>query len=179
MNRKSNPNILLAKKLERWAIIFSIVVLVLVIAMRYFTISMPFDVMLLPPFHAVINSLTEIALLFSFGYIKSGNIDMHRNFNILALVLSAIFLLSYVLYHISTEPTSYGGEGVQKTIYYLLLITHVVLAAVSLPFILFTFIRAYTRQFDRHKRMARWVYPIWLYVAITGPICYFMLAPYY
>lgn len=179
MDMKSSPNIQLAKKLELWALIFSIVVLALVVAMRYFTISMPFNVMILPPFHAIINSLTAISLLISLAFIKAGNIVMHRNFNVLALVLSAIFLFSYVLYHISTEPTSYGGEGILKTVYYLLLVTHVILAAISLPFILFTFIRAYTRQFDRHKRMARWVYPIWLYVAITGPVCYFMLAPYY
>lgn len=172
-------NIKLARKLELYAIIFSSVVLILVVAMRYISLYMPFDVMVLPPFHAVLNSLTALCLITALIFVKTGNITRHKQSNILALSLSAVFLVSYVLYHVSTEPTSYGGEGLSKLVYYILLATHVFLAAVSLPFILFTFIRAYTGQIERHKQMARWVFPIWLYVAITGPTCYFMLAPYY
>jgi len=172
-------NIKLARKLELYAIIFSSVVLILVVAMRYISLNMPFDVMVLPPFHAVLNSLTALCLITALIFVKTGNITRHKQSNILALSLSAVFLVSYVLYHVSTEPTSYGGEGLSKLVYYILLATHVFLAAVSLPFILFTFIRAYTGQIERHKQMARWVFPIWLYVAITGPVCYFMLAPYY
>ena len=96
-----------------------------------------------------------------------------------AFGLSVAFLLCYVVYHFTTPATLYGGEGAIRTVYFFLLITHVVLAAGSFPFILFTFIRAYTNQIDQHKKMARWVFPIWLYVAVTGPICYFMLLPYY
>jgi len=173
------PNIKLARKLEFYAIIFSSLVLILVIAMRYISLEVPFDVMVLPPFHAVINSLTALCLLFSFTAIKFSRVNLHKGLNVLALGLSAIFLVSYVVYHVSTEPTVYGGEGSTRILYYILLGTHVFLAAASLPFILFTFIRAYTGQIQRHKKMARWVFPIWLYVALTGPICYFMLAPYY
>jgi putative membrane protein len=84
-----------------------------------------------------------------------------------------------VAYHFTTPETKFGGEGTIKIIYLILLLTHIVAAAVIFPFILFTFIRAITNQFDRHKKMARWVYWVWLYVAITGPICYLMLKPYY
>ncbi|MEL6718994.1 MAG: DUF420 domain-containing protein, partial [Bacteroidota bacterium] len=110
-----------------------------------------------------------------------------------ALVLSAIFLLSYVAYHFTNDPTIYGdlnGDGIlddaekgqiggMRTVYLVLLLTHIVLAAVIFPFILFTFIRAFTNQFAKHKKIARWVYPLWLYVAVTGPILYWMLKPYY
>ncbi len=173
------PNIQLARKLELYATIFSIAVLLLVIAMRYVSLDISLDVMILPPFHAIINTLTALCLILALFFVKRGNIKKHMQSNILALVFSAIFLVSYVVYHVSTEPTTYGGEGYIRILYYVLLATHVFLAAASLPFILFTFIRAYTGQVDRHKKMARWVFPVWLYVAITGPICYLMLAPYY
>jgi len=173
------PNIQLARKLELYATIFSISVLLLVIAMRYVSLDISLDVMILPPFHAIINTLTALCLILALFFVKRGNIKKHMQSNILALVFSAIFLVSYVVYHVSTEPTTYGGEGYIRILYYVLLATHVFLAAASLPFILFTFIRAYTGQVDRHKKMARWVFPVWLYVAITGPICYLMLAPYY
>jgi putative membrane protein len=88
-------------------------------------------------------------------------------------------LLSYVVYHFTTEETRFGGVGTIRYVYFFILITHVILAAVILPFILFTFNRAITNQITKHKKLARWVFPIWLYVAITGPLCYFMLKPYY
>jgi putative membrane protein len=96
-----------------------------------------------------------------------------------AMGLSALFLVSYVTYHFATEPTRFGGEGAVKIIYLILLITHIITAAIILPFILFTFIRGYAMQVEAHKRIAKWTFPIWLYVAITGPICYLMLMPYY
>ena len=97
----------------------------------------------------------------------------------LAVLLSVAFLLCYVAYHITTGETSYGGEGWLKTVYYLVLATHVILAAVSFPFILMTLVFALTNQFGKHKRLSRRIYPIWLYVAVTGPIVYWMLKPYY
>ena len=95
------------------------------------------------------------------------------------MAFSAIFLLSYIAYHFLTEPTRFGGEGTIKVIYLVLLLTHILAAAVILPFILFTFIRGYLMQVESHKRIAKWTFPIWMYVAITGPICYLMLQPYY
>lgn len=118
---------------------------------------------------------------------------MHRRAIYAAMVCSALFLVSYVLYHFTTPEVKYGDAdhngivdaaeaaavGGMRTIYIVILLTHIVLAGTILPFILLTFNRAYTGSFERHKKMARWVFPLWLYVAITGPICYLMLRPYY
>lgn len=173
------PNIALEKKLNRWAYAVSAVVLLLVGLMRRVKIDLGIDFSFLPPFHASLNTICAFLLLLALWYIKNGQVEMHRKTIYSAMACSALFLLSYVLYHFTTPETRYGGEGIMRTVYFFILITHVVLAAVILPFVLFTFTRAYTGQFDRHKKMARWVFPLWLYVAITGPICYLMLKPYY
>ncbi|RMF03727.1 MAG: DUF420 domain-containing protein, partial [Bacteroidetes bacterium] len=120
-------------------------------------------------------------------------VTAHRNMNLLALGLSVLFLLGYVVYHFTTPETIYGDANFNGVLeeaeriavagtrpwYLALLASHVVLAAVILPFILYTFIKAITEQFAAHKRLARWVWPLWFYVALTGPICYLMLRPYY
>lgn len=173
------PNIALEKKLNRWAYVVSAVVLLLVGLMRRVKIDLGIDFSFLPPFHASLNTICAFLLLLALWYIKNGQVEMHRKTIYSAMACSALFLLSYVLYHFTTPETRYGGEGIMRAVYFFILITHVVLAAVILPFVLFTFTRAYTGQFDRHKKMARWVFPLWLYVAITGPICYLMLKPYY
>ena len=172
-------NLPLAKKLNTLAIIVSIVVILLVVFMRQIHFDTGIDFSFLPPFHATVNGLAAVALMFSFYFIKQKNIKAHQTANFIALGLSVLFLLSYVVYHTTTEASRYGGEGTMRYIYFFFLITHVILAAVILPFILFTFIRAYTGQIEKHRKMAKWVYPLWLYVALTGPICYLMLAPYY
>ncbi len=171
----------LAKKLNRWAWGITVFITIAVVGMRYIKIPLPEGVTFswLPPMYSMLNALAGIALLFSLYYIKQLNILAHRAANLIALALSVLFILGYVLYHITTDPTSYGGVGCARTFYLFLLITHIILAAVSLPLILFTFIRAYTGLIVEHKRMARYVYPIWLYVCVTGPICYLMLRPYY
>lgn len=172
-------NLPLAKKLNTLATIASVVVILLVIFMRRIHFDVGIDFSFLPPFHATLNGLAAISLMFSFYFIKQKNIKAHQTANFIALGLSVLFLLSYVVYHTTTEATRFGGEGTMKYIYFFFLITHVILAAVILPFILFTFIRAYTGQIEKHRKMAKWVYPLWLYVAITGPVCYLMLRPYY
>lgn len=173
------PNIELEKKLNRWAWAVSAAVLVLVGLMRRVKIDLGVDFSFLPPVHASLNAFTALILMVAFWHIKNGRVEQHRKAIYVAMVCSLLFLVSYVLYHFTTPETRYGGEGLMRTGYFFLLITHVVLAAVILPFILFTFTRAYTRQYERHKKMARWVFPLWLYVAVTGPICYLMLKPYY
>ena len=173
------PNIALEKRLNRWAYVVSAAVLLLVGLMRRYKFDVGVDFSFLPPFHASLNALAAVILMVAFWHIKNGRIEQHRKAIYAAMACSALFLLSYVLYHFTTPETKYGGEGIMRTVYFFLLITHVVLAAVILPFVLFTFTRAYTGQFERHKKMARWVFPLWLYVAITGPICYLMLKPYY
>jgi putative membrane protein len=173
------PNIALEKRLNRWAYVVSAAVLLLVGLMRRYKFDVGVDFSFLPPFHASLNALAAVILMVAFWHIKNGRIEQHRKAIYAAMACSALFLLSYVLYHFTTPETKYGGEGIMRTVYFILLITHVVLAAVILPFVLFTFTRAYTGQYERHKKMARWVFPLWLYVAITGPICYLMLKPYY
>jgi putative membrane protein len=167
------------KQLDRIAILISVVVLILVVMMRRVKIPTEIDFSFLPPFHATLNGITAIVLLIALYFIKQRNIEAHRKSMLLAIGLSVMFLLSYVLYHFTTEETRFGGEGTIRYVYFFILITHIILAAVILPFILFTFNRAITNQITRHKKLARWVFPIWLYVAITGPLCYFMLKPYY
>ena len=173
------PNPALEKKLNRLAYLVSFVVLLLVGMMRRVKIETDIDFSFLPPIHASLNALAAVILVLALYYIKKGEVEKHRQAIYAALLCSGLFLLSYVLYHFTTPETKYGGEGIMRTVYFFFLITHVVLAAVILPFILLTFTRAYTNQFERHKKMARWVFPIWLYVAITGPVCYLMLQPYY
>jgi putative membrane protein len=172
-------NIKLEKKLNIVAYILSTVVLLLVFFMRKIKLDFGVDFHFLPPFHASLNALTALLLVFALFFIKSKNMVAHRNCIYAAMVTSAMFLISYVLYHITTPDTRFGGTGLIRTVYLTILITHVVLAAVILPFIFLTFTRAFTGQYERHKKMARWVFPLWLYVAITGPICYLMLRPYY
>lgn len=173
------PNIALEKKLNRWSYVISAVILLLVGLMRRVKIDLGIDFSFLPPFHASLNALCALILLVALWHIKNGRIKQHRQAIYAAMVCSALFLVSYVLYHFTTPETRFGGEGMIKTAYLFLLITHITLAAIILPFVLLTFTRAYTNQFERHKKMARWVFPLWLYVAITGPICYLMLKPYY
>lgn len=149
-----------------------------------FTIAPPdikvaFDWKVLPKFHAFLNFSVTCLLLASWYFIKNKNVQAHSICNVTALVFSAIFLVSYVTYHTFTTSTKYGGEGLIKYIYLFILLTHIVLAAIILPFILFTFLRAFLGKYDAHKRLARWTMPLWLYVSITGVIVYFMISPYY
>lgn len=165
--------------LDRIAWVISGVVLVAVVMMRRFKIETDIDFSILPPFHATLNALVAVSLTIAYQAIRRKNVSVHRQWMTLSMVLSIAFLVSYVVYHITTPETRYGGEGWMRTVYFILLISHVILAALILPFILFTFIRGYVGVIERHRRLARWVFPIWLYVALTGPICYLMLLPYY
>ena len=171
----------LAKQLNRYAWGITVFITVAVVAMRYIRIPLPegVDFLWLPPIYSTLNALAGVCLLFSLYSILKKRVRAHRVWNAAALGLSVLFILGYVAYHITSDPVKFGGEGGVRTFYFFLLITHVILAAVSLPLILFTFIRSYTGLIPEHKRMARWVYPIWLYVCVTGPICYLMLRPYY
>lgn len=179
MSTLQAPDIELEKRLNRLAYVVSAIVLLLVILMRRVKIQTDIDFSFLPPIHASLNALCAVILLVAFYFIKNKQVEYHRRAIYAAMLCSALFLISYVLYHFTTPETRYGGVGVIRAVYFFILITHVVLAAVILPFILLTFTRAYTHQFERHKKMARWVFPLWLYVAVSGPVCYLMLRPYY
>ncbi len=188
------PNPQLEKKLNRWAYAVSAVVLALVAAMgSSHKIQTGIDFSFLPPFHSACNAVCAVLLVVALVAIKNGNMERHRRLIYAAMAMSALFLLSYVTYHFTTPPTLFGDSnhdhvlspeeksavGGLRTAYLVLLNLHIVVAAVSFPFILLTFVRAYTNQFDRHKRMARWTWWAWFFVAATGPICYLLLRPYY
>ena len=175
----SQGNTTLAKKLNKFAYVISILVLFLVLMMRRIKIATDIDFGFLPAFHSSLNALTAVLLVIALVFVKQKRINAHRNVMFAALISSTLFLLSYVVYHFTTPETLYCGVGNIRILYFILLISHVLLAAVIFPFILFTLIRGYTMQVEKHKKMARWVFPIWLYVAITGPILFLMLRPCY
>ncbi len=195
MNHTTSVDQKLSKQLHVAAWVLTVVVLALVGLMRRVKIPLPdgWDFSFLPPFHATVNAVTAVVLVAALYFIKQKRVEAHRKAIYVAMGLSVLFLLSYVAYHFTTPETIYGdvdgngkldpGElaavGSARTFYLVLLLSHIVLAAVSLPLILFTFIRAFTGQFERHRQMARWVFPLWLYVAVTGPVCYWMLKPFY
>lgn len=168
----------LKAKLTAAAYAITVVVLLLVGSMHWLKTDTGMDFGFLAPFHASLNALTALILLRALWHIRRGDMVAHRKAIYAAMVCSALFLLSYVVYHVTMPEVRYLGQGPMRTVYFFLLITHVVLAAAVLPFILFTFIRAYVGEYARHRRMARWVFWLWLYVAISGPICYLMLRPY-
>jgi putative membrane protein len=171
-------NIALAKKLNLYATIVSAAVLLLVATMRQIPrLDLGIDFSFLPAVYSFMNLMAAVFLILALNYIRQKKVEQHRKMMFVALSMSFLFLLMYVLYHITTPEIKYCGEGAIRTVYFLLLVTHVVLAAVSFPFILFTFIRGYTMQVEKHKKMARWVYWVWLYVSITGPVVYLMLRP--
>ncbi len=172
-------NLKLAKKLNIVAWVLSAVVLMLVGLMRRVKFDVGIDFSFLPPLHASFNIGVAIALLAALYFIKIKNIEAHKKAIFVAMFFSFLFLLSYVMYHFTTEETKFCMEGTKRTVYFILLISHIVLAGISLPFILFTFVRGVTYQVEKHKKMARYVWPIWFYVSISGPICYFMLRPCY
>lgn len=179
---KLEPNPVLGKKLTIVSWIVTVAVWGLVGLMRGPTkIPLPEGVTLdfLPMVHAGLNCLVALFLILALVFVKQRKIELHRLSISAAMVCSALFLLCYVAYHFTNEETKFGGEGFARTLYFILLISHIVLAALSLPFILQTWIFGFTNQFDKHRKMAKLVFPVWLYVALTGPICYLMLQPYY
>ena len=133
----------------------------------------------LPAVNAVLNSLTAVALLVGFYFIRQKNVLAHRASMGTAFALGALFLLSYVAYHSQVESTHFGGVGTIRMVYFLLLLTHISLAVVTVGLVLFTLYFALTGQYTKHKAIARWTFPVWLYVSVTGVIVYFMISPYY
>ena len=135
--------------------------------------------MFLPPIYATINGLTAALLVLAVYFIKKGKRRIHENLIKICIGLSLCFLVMYIAYHITSDPTSFGGEGVIKYIYYFILISHILLSITVIPFVLFSYIRAITGDYKRHRKIAKITFPIWLYVAVTGVIVYIMISPYY
>lgn len=164
----------------------SIFVFLIVLILQSKTITLfptrsdiPSWVLSLPKLNAILNGTCTVLLLVSLFQIKNGNIQVHKILNITTFILSSLFLVSYIIFHATGIKTSYGGEGVIKYIYYFILITHIILAAVVLPLVLLSFYSGLLMNVEKHRRLVRWSFPIWLYVTFSGVIVYLMIAPYY
>ncbi len=170
-------------KYNKWIIILSIVIPLAVAVLFGVNLrKLGFDVKpltFLPPIYASINGLTAIILMVAFWAIMNKKVKLHENLMKSAIMCSVLFLVMYVAYHMTSDSTKFGGEGVIRYIYYFILITHIVLSIVVIPFVLVTYVRALAKRFDKHRKIAKITFPIWLYVAISGVIVYLMISPYY
>jgi len=133
----------------------------------------------LPKLNAIFNGTAFFCLIGAFIAIRNKNIKVHRAFTTTALILSMLFLLSYVSFHLTTESTKFGGEGWIRTAYFVVLISHIVLSTGIIPLVLFTYVRGLGMQVEKHRKIAKITWPIWLYVTATGVIVYWMISPYY
>ena len=167
------------KNYKRFIILVSIVVPVVVSLLFRVKIPNVAPLTFLPPIYATINGITAILLILSVIAIKKGNKKRHELLNTTAIACSALFLVLYIAYHMTSDSTSFGGQGAIKYIYLFILITHIILSIIIIPFVLITFMRARLGNFTAHKKLAKITFPLWLYVAITGVIVYIMISPYY
>jgi putative membrane protein len=133
----------------------------------------------LPKLNAIFNGTAFFCLIGAFIAIRNKNIKVHRAFTTTALILSMLFLLSYVSFHLTTESTKFGGEGWVRTLYFVVLISHIILSTGIIPLVLFTYVRGLGMQVEKHRKIAKITWPIWLYVTATGVIVYWMISPYY
>ena len=129
----------------------------------------------LPLLNAILNSVATLFLITGYLYIRNNRIDAHMRMMWAAFVVSALFLVSYLVFHIQVGSVGYDGTGPVRPVYFAILISHVILAIVNLPMILLTMYRAVRKDFERHRKIARWTWPIWMYVSITGVIVYLMM----
>ena len=171
-------NEVLDTRYNRLIIVLSVVIPLAVAALFGIKVE-GYDFSFLPPIYASINGLTALLLVMGAIAIKKGNRSLHENLMKTCIGLSALFLVMYVIYHMTSTSTSYGGEGSIRYVYFFILITHIILSIAIIPMVLFTFVRALAQRFDKHKKLARITFPIWLYVSVTGVIVYLMISPYY
>lgn len=171
------------KKYNKWIIVLSIAIpLVVALLFGVNLRKLGYDVKplsFLPPIYAAINGLTALVLVSAVVAIKNGKRALHENLMKFAILLSVVFLGMYVAYHMTSNSTSFGGEGAIRYVYYFILITHICLSVIIIPFVLVTYVRALAQRFDKHKKLAKITFPLWLYVAVTGVIVYLMISPYY
>lgn len=167
------------KKYTIWTWILSIAIPVVVAILFRVRIPNAEPLIYLPPIYATINAVTAILLVLAVINIKRGNRFLHEVFMKSSIILSVIFLGMYVAYHMTSDPTPFGGEGTIKYVYYIILVSHIVLSITVIPLVLITYVRAITGRFPQHKKIARITFPIWLYVAVTGVVVYLMISPYY
>ena len=169
-------------KKANWLILsFSLIVFLVIAALGrvHVKVNLGFDVHIFALINAIINSTVAVLLIAALLVVKKGKYELHKKIMLTAMVLSMLFLVSYICHHLFAGDTSFGGDGIAKTFYYIILVTHIPLAGIILPFILFTAYRGLVGDYQRHKKLARITWPLWLYVAITGVLVYVMISPYY
>ncbi|MFQ3340609.1 MAG: putative membrane protein [Flavobacteriaceae bacterium] len=161
--------------------IWIVSILIPVVVAILFTVRIPnvASLSFLPPIYATINGITAFILLIALNAIKKQKIKLHKNLMKTAIALSLVFLVMYVAYHMTSDSTPYGGEGSIRYVYFFILISHIILSIGIIPMVLITYVRAFTKQFEDHKKIARYTFPIWLYIALTGVVVYLMISPYY
>lgn len=156
-------------------------VLIPVVVAILFTVRLPNVAPLnfLPPIYAGINALTALILVIAYVAIRQKNIKLHEKLMKIAIALSLVFLVMYVAYHMTADPTPFGGEGIVRQVYYFILISHILLSVGIIPMVLITYVRAISKRFADHKKISVITFPIWLYIAVTGVVVYLMISPYY
>jgi putative membrane protein len=166
------------KKYNKWIVVLSIAIPLVVAILFGVKIDAELPVFL-PPIYASINAFTAVLLVVAVWAVKNKKIKLHEKLMKTAIACSVLFLALYVAYHMTSESTKFGGEGAIKTVYFVILFSHIVLSIAVIPFVLITFVRAITNNIELHKKIARITFPLWLYVTVTGVIVYIMISPYY
>ena len=133
----------------------------------------------LPPIYSSLNALTAVLLVLALVAIKSKKIKLHQRLMQTCIALSLVFLVMYIAYHMTTDPTTFGGEGYVKSLYFFILISHILLSIALIPLVLISYVRAFQEEFPAHRKISKITFPIWLYVAVTGVVVYLMISPYY
>jgi len=171
------------KKYNNWIIALSVIIPVAVAVLfkiKLKDLGFNVDPMpILPPIYATINGITAVLLVTAVMAIKNGNRKLHELLMKVAIGCSLVFLVLYIVYHMTTDSTPYGGTGALKFVYFFILISHITLSIATIPLVLITYVRALAEKFDKHKKIAKITFPIWLYVAVTGVLVYLMISPYY
>ena len=161
-------------------LIIALSVLIPIAVAVLFGVKVPgYDLSFLPPIYASMNGITAVLLIAAVVAIKNGNRVLHERLIKICMLCSALFLVMYVLYHMTSDSTPYGGTGPIRYVYFVILISHILLSVIVIPFVLFSYVRALSGNFARHRKLAKITFPIWLYVAVTGVIVYLMISPYY
>lgn len=158
---------------------FVVFAAVVVLSKYKLNLNLGFNVHVFAMFNAVINSLVSVTLVAAVITVKNKHYEAHRRLMLVAILLSTLFLLSYIAHHLLAGETKFGGDGIIRYVYYFILATHIPLAAIILPFILFTAYRGLTGEFAAHRKLAKYTFPLWLYVSITGVLVYLLISPYY
>jgi len=166
------------KKYNKWIVILSILIPLVVAILFGVKIDAELPVFL-PPIYATINALTAVLLIVAVWAVKNKKVKLHEKLMKTAILFSVLFLVLYVAYHMTSNSTKFGGEGSLKIVYFIILISHIVLSIAVIPFVLITYVRAITNNIELHKKIAKYTFPLWLYVAVSGVIVYLLISPYY